>query len=97
MQIEIKKSAANKVVTHTMTAAMSTLDCYGTHDLTDVLSGDLKELQKLEASPIVDAAIRLVQIAIDHEADPRTETHTKARVARDELGDFLIDAREVRG
>lgn len=97
MKIEIKKSAANKVVRHTMTAATSTLDCYGSpHGITDVLNADLKELQQLEQSPIVDAAIRLVEIAIIHAAKPTTKSHTEARVARDELGDFLIGAK-VKG
>lgn len=96
--IEIKKSVANKVCRHTILAAYSTVDCYGSpYNLEYDLRDDLKELQQLEQSPIIEAAIRLVEIAITHEADPTTETHTKARVARDELGDFLIGAKEIKG
>ncbi|MGN7409852.1 hypothetical protein [Sporosarcina sp. SAFN-010] len=98
MTVEIKKSVANKVFRHTITAAHSTVDCYGSpHGLADVLNDDLKELQQLEQSPIIDASIRLVEIAITHAVEPTTETHTKARVARDELGDFLIGAKEIQG
>ncbi|WP_156028848.1 hypothetical protein [Sporosarcina sp. D27] len=95
---EIKKSVAKEVCRHTILAAYSTVGFNGSPpDLASVLREDLEELQKLEHSPIVDAAIRLVEIAIIHAAKPTTKSHTEARVARDELGDFLISAKEVKG
>lgn len=97
MKNEIKKSVANKVGRHTILAAYSTADCYGSpYNIESDLRDDLKELQQLEQSPIIDAAIRLVEIAIIHAAKPTTKSHTEARVARDELGDFLIGAK-VKG
>ena len=95
---EVKKSIARSVTQNTMLAALITIDCYGgPYDYTAQLESDLLELQKLEPSPLVDAAVELVTIGIAHAKKPTTETFDKARIARDALGDLLMSAKEVKG
>lgn len=96
--LKVKKSVARKVTQHTMLAALITIDCYGgPYDYTADLQADLLELQKLERSPLVDAAVELVTIGIAHAKKPTTETFDKARIARDALGDLLMTAKEIKG
>ena len=95
---DVKKSVARTVTKHTIFAAYSTIDCYGVPpEVTAELQADLQELDKLEASPLVDAAKSLVKIAIEHSISPTETTHSLARVARDALADLMIHSREVKG
>jgi len=94
---EIKRSIAQSVTQHTLIAAISTLNCYGDFDVTAELQADLLELQKLEQSQLVDAAIKLVTIGLRHAINPITETYDLARIARDNLGDLLMSAKEIKG
>lgn len=92
---EVKKAIARSLVQHTMTAATTTLDCHGWYSAAETLQEDLRALEGLESSPLVEAAKDMVKIAIRHDIDPTTETYDEARIARDRLGELFIHAKEV--
>ncbi|MCK1998315.1 hypothetical protein MPH47_14010 [Psychrobacillus psychrodurans] len=97
-KVEVKKSTGRLVTKHTILAAFTTMDCYGVASkVTEDLKADLHELKQLEESALVDAAISLVNIAIKHSIKPVTATYDEARIARDELGELLINSKEIRG
>ncbi|MDN4608637.1 hypothetical protein [Sporosarcina highlanderae] len=94
---EVKKAIAQSVAKLTVTAAICTVDCYGVPaSITVALQDDLRELNKLDSSPLVEAAQDMVKIAIRHSIEPTTETYDEARIARDKLGDLLIYSKVVR-
>lgn len=95
---EVKKSIARSVSQHTILAAFSTVDCYGTATwITGDLFAGLHELDKLENCPLVDAAKTLVKIAIEHSISPNETTHANARAATDALADLMIRTKEIKG
>ena len=95
---EVKKSIAKAVTEHTLLAAFSTVDYAGLPIwVTGDLQADLHALDKLEDSPLVEAAKTLVKIATLHSIYPNETTHKEARVARDKLADLMINAKEVKG
>lgn len=95
---EVKKSIARSVTQHTVLAAFSTVDCYGVPSgITKDLQADLSELGQLESHPLVDAAQTLVKAAIKHSILPTETTHAESRIARDALGDLLIQSKEIKG
>ena len=96
--IEVKKSVAKKVIEHTIASAYATADCYGIpSDAVEVIREDLHELQKLEQSQLVDAAVELVTIGLAHAIKPTTETFDQARIVRDKLGSLMMSAKEIAG
>ena len=95
---EVKRSVARIVTQNTMLAAFSTIECYGVPPgVTAELREDLRELEKLESSPLVAAAKSLVKAAIAHSISPNETTYSEARAMRDALGDLLIRTKEVKG
>lgn len=95
---EVKKSIARKVTERTILAAFSTNDMAGLPKwVVGDLQADMNELNQLEDSPLVEAAKRLVAVAISHGIYPNETTHKEARAARDALGDLLMSVKEVKG
>ena len=95
---EVKKSVARKVTQHTILAAFSTIDLAGLPNwVVGDLQADLHELDKLEDSPLVEAAKTLVRVATSHGIYPNETTHKEARAARDILADLMINAKEIKG
>lgn len=95
---EIRRSEAQSIIQHTISAAFSTVERSGSPiSVTLGLQKDLRELNKLQSSPLVDAAKSLVEIAVKHSIKPTKATHEEARVARDALGYLMMNAKEIKG
>lgn len=63
-------------------------------DVAQILTDDLRQLNTLESSELVDAAKRLVSLTIQYAQTPCDTSHKLAQAALSDLGDLLMQTKE---
>lgn len=63
-------------------------------DVAPILQDDLRQLNTLESSELVDASKRLVSLTIQYAQTPCEPLQTQAKAALSDLGDLMIQTKE---